>query len=133
MMDLSKHAVPFFRVEENGSAGSFMKHFGFLDQFAEEPRVAAIFGSQDFPSVLRCLCPWGLPLTATLQIFALGGTERSKPSIDLPFSQVPRGALLPGLCVSEQRRSPDEGASPRSKGVGHRFIPKKMPSGMYCR
>lgn len=62
-MDLSKHAVPFFRVEENGSAGSFMKHF---DQFAEEPRVAAIFGSQAFPSVPRCLCPWGLPLTATL-------------------------------------------------------------------
>lgn len=67
-VDLSKHAVPFFGVEsrKTEAQGSFMIHFGFLDQFAARLRVATVFGPQAFPSTPRCLCPQDLSIIAAL-------------------------------------------------------------------
>lgn len=76
-MNLSKHAVPFFGVElrKTEAQGSFMIRFGFLDQFAAELRVAAVFGPQAFPSTPRCLCPQDLSIIAALLTFVLGDRE----------------------------------------------------------
>lgn len=49
----------------------------------------------------------------------------------LPFPKVPRGPLLLGVCLPEQRHSADQGAPPRGGGGGDRLVPKKVPSGLY--
>lgn len=75
-MDLSEPLVHFFVLElgETEAWGSSMICLRFLGQFAEELRLAVVFGPQAFPSAPCCLHHEDFSIISASCILVLGNS-----------------------------------------------------------